>query len=472
MLSTTAPSWFQGIGKREVTAVGTAFASVVAIALLGGDLSTEGRIAIAVFALAIVGWTMTQLGESFVALSAAVALVISGVVSSDELYATLGDDLVWLLVSAFIIAAVVKTSGLAEVLAQSSVGRVRSVGALFHGITLFIAATALVVPSTSGRAALLLPVFLALAAILKDERITRALALAFPTAILLTAGGSLIGAGAHLVAADFVAKTGHGSFDYLDWLLIGMPLALLSSHAATELILRTMLTGEERLRALDLGPPKTLMLDRQQTAQLAIVAGTVGLWMTNRFHGFDLAIVALISAVALTLPRVSGVSMKKAVKSVEWDLLLFLAATILMGQALLRTDADEWLVSGFVALAGGALAGSTVAISFLVATVAVLAHLVITSRTTRVTVLLPAFVLPVAALGHDPVPLILLTVFGTGFCQTMMASAKPVAIFGNVEAPTYTPQNLVHFSLAFMPVMLVLLMTANLLLWPALGIGR
>lgn len=457
--------------RSTAIACGATLAVVALVWLVPGTLSLPGRIALAVFALAVIGWTLTKLGDTVVALAAAAALVLSGIVTTKQFYATLGNDLVWLLFSAFVIAAVLKTSGLAEKLVLSAVGGFRSVPALMHGVTIVVVATALVIPSTSGRAALLLPVFLALAAVLGNAAVTRALALVFPTVILLSAGGSLIGAGAHLVASDFAARAGHRAFDYLDWLLLGMPLAIAASHIATEMILRMMLTPEQRGMRLDLGPRSRLSLDRQQKLQLVVVAVTVGLWVTTRLHGIEIAIVALLAAVAITLPGASSVNMKKAAKSVEWDLLLFMAATLLMGQALLNTDADEWLASGLLKLVGGSIGKSTLLVSLMVAVVALLAHLVITSRTTRVTVLVPSFVLPVAALGYDPVPLILLTVFGTGFCQTMTVSAKPVAIFSNIEVPTYSAQDLLTFSVRFMPVMLVLMMANWLVLWPALGIG-
>ena len=118
-----------------------------------------------------------------------------------------------------------------------------------------IAATAFVIPSTSGRAALMLPVFLALAQRIDSQRIVRALALLFPTVILLSAAGSLTGAGAHIVAVDFMARAANERIDYLGWMAMGLPFALLSSAFAAAAILRLFLTQEEASRRLDLAPP-------------------------------------------------------------------------------------------------------------------------------------------------------------------------------------------------------------------------
>ena len=63
--------------------------------VLPHDLADEPRIALAVTALAIVGWTLTSLPDSVVAVSAALALVLTGVVPDTQLYATLGRELVY-----------------------------------------------------------------------------------------------------------------------------------------------------------------------------------------------------------------------------------------------------------------------------------------------------------------------------------------------------------------------------------------
>src|SRR5690606_36766047 len=102
---------------------------------------------------------------------------------------------------------------------------------LVHLLTAALLATAFAVPATSGRAALALPVFLALARVLADRpALVRMLALLFPTVILLSAVASLIGAGAHLITVQLLTTAGHEGLDFANWLILGLPLALVSSH--------------------------------------------------------------------------------------------------------------------------------------------------------------------------------------------------------------------------------------------------
>jgi sodium-dependent dicarboxylate transporter 2/3/5 len=120
--------------------------------------------------------------------------------------------------------------------------------------------------------------------------------------------------------------------------------------------------------------------------------------------------------MALTLRPFAPLSMKQAVKSVEWQLILFLAATTLMGQALIETGAASGLLQPLlIALPRDALAHSgTVAV--LVTAIALLSHLLITSRSARATVLIPLLAPPLAALGYDFGAVAVLIVMGTGFC--------------------------------------------------------
>ncbi len=114
------------------------------------------------------------------------------------------------------------------------------------------------------------------------------------------------------------------------------------------------------------------------------------------------------------------------------------------------------------------LATNTAFAVVFVTLIAVSAHLVITSRSARAAVLIPAVALPVAAFGHDPALIVMVATLGTGFCQTMMASAKPVAIFGTVERETYQPADLLRLAVPLMPVFAGILATSALLVWPLL----
>ncbi len=438
---------------------------------LGLPLDGRAKTALTVFALAIVGWCLTDLDDTLIALAAAAALVLCGLTSSRNLHAALGNELTWLLIGAFIIAAVLRASGLTERLAAAVLSRAGSVRALFLATSGVIVATALFVPSTSGRAALLLPVYLALAAGIDDRRIRRALALLFPTVILLSAGGTLIGAGAHLIAIEMIQRSGGPGHGYLGWLLLGMPLALLASFGAAFTILFAFLRPAERAQVIELPSASAEPLSGQQRYIGALVLLVVIGWCTQPLHGVDAALVTLCGAIALTLKPLAPLSMKQAVKSVEWQLILFLAAATLMGQALIETGAASGLLQPALAALPSDALTHPARVAALVVTIALLSHLLITSRSARATVLIPLLAPPLAALGYDFGAVAILTVMGTGFCQSLPVSAKPVALYADLEHETYRPRDLIGLSLLLLPMMGGLLMAFSLWIWPLFGLS-
>lgn len=444
----------------------------VATALWFGptELSVSGRLTLIAFAAATIAWALLRLPETTVALAAALGLVATGAVQPADLYAGMGNDLIWLLVGAFVLAAVLRQSGLAQRLALRALAGTGSVRALFYRITALICATAFVIPSTSGRAALLLPLFLALAAGLRDAALVRALALLFPSVILLSACASLLGAGAHLVAVDFIARLGLPAIGFFEWALLGLPFAIASSLLACALILRLFVGGDASRLPVALPPPASDPATREQRHVLLIVLATVAFWASAGLHQVDAAIVALAGALVATSRRITGISLKEALKSVEWNLILFLALTLVLGHALIDSGAAHWVARNTVATLPPWVLSNPPLVVVFAAVAAMLSHLIITSRSARAAVLIPTLALPLAAVGIEAAALIFLTVVASGFCQTLNVSAKPVALYAKLEVPTYAPADLMRLSLWLMPFFAALLIVFSLWVWPLLGL--
>lgn len=450
-------------------AVATALVLLVAIELGLSDIDTPARRALMIFAVAIVGWTMTPIDDTFVALAAAVAMALLVAGSPEDLFRALGDNLIWLLVAAFIFAAAFRACGLADVLVRKVVQRAKSVRAMFHALTAILIGGAFIIPSTAGRAAMMLPVYTAIGAKLSDT--TRvALALLIPTAILLSAFGSLVGAGAHIAAVEMLNRTEGVSVSFAYWTLLCLPFALLSTFLATELILRLFLTRHER--AADLAPieiegPEIRVVCQPVIWILALVL--LG-WLTEPWHGIDETLIAIIGALLITAPRIGPISLKEGLKQVDWNLLVFLAAIISLAQTMIKTDlADQLLDGPFGDVEEVGL--PPLAMVALVAAAGMALHLVVHSRTARVAAMLPPVLLLADEADLNPVSMMLVTVAATGFCQTLMVSAKPVILFGKIEGPTYTQADLLRLSAALAPIHLALIVLFAGFVWPWLGVG-
>ncbi|GGO58475.1 MULTISPECIES: SLC13 family permease [Streptomyces] len=455
--------------------------SLCALLVVPGNfpgLSGDARLTLAVFALATCAWIGTPIDDTYIALGAGLALTATGVISSDTLFGTLGDETVWLLICAFVLAAAVARSGLAGRAAAFLVSGARSVRQLTHLTTAALVVTAFAVPATSGRAALALPVFLALAKVLADrKRLVVMLALLFPTVILLSAVATLIGAGAHLITVSVLWESTGERIGFTQWLLLGLPLAIASSHLAAEAVLWTTTRRADRKGPIhitaddiqahveDTEQPVTGPWEPAETRCALLLATVVALWCSEPLHQVPPAVVALIGAVVASSPALGTVRLKDALRTVPWSLLLFMAATMAMGVALADSGAAKWLVSGLpVDLSPWLFLASVIAVS-------TAAHLVLQSRSARSSVLVPLVVAAAVGAGVNPVAAALASTAAAGFCHTLPASAKPVTLFAEIPGtPTYTPRDLLRLSAVLAPLTAALVLLFALAVWPLLGV--
>ncbi|MFJ8532643.1 SLC13 family permease [Streptomyces sp. NPDC093591] len=438
-------------------------------------LGADARLTLAVFALATCAWIATPVDDTYIALGAGLALTVTGVISSDTLFGTLGDSTVWLLICAFVLAAAVTRTGLAGRAAAFLVGGARTVRQLVHLTTAALVVTAFAVPATSGRAALALPVFLALAKVLSDrKRLVVMLALLFPTVILLSAVATLIGAGAHLITVSVLWQATGERIGFTEWLLLGLPLAVASSHLAAEAVLLTTTRRADRKGPVHITPEQIQEHSddpvtgpwSQAEKRCALLLGTVVLlWCSEPLHRVPPAVVALIGAVVAASPALGTVHLKDALKTVPWSLLLFMAATMAMGVALADSGAAKWLVDG---LPTGISPLLFLAVVIVVSTAA---HLVLQSRSARSSVLVPLVVAAAVGAGVNPVAAALASTAAAGFCHTLPASAKPVTLFSDIPGtPTYTPRDLLRLSAVLAPLTAALVLLFAVAVWPLLGV--
>jgi di/tricarboxylate transporter len=182
--------------------------------------------------------------------------------------------------------------------------------------------------------------------------------------------------------------------------------------------------------------------------------------------------VALAGALVVTVKRLTGVSMKEALKGVEWSLILFLAATLTLGEALLASGAAEWIAERALLVLPAAVRAQPAWLLAAVVPVAMLSHLVIASRSARAAVLIPTLALPLAVQPAQAALLILVATVAKGFCQTLTVSAKPVALYAAAgDGERYSDADLMRLALALMPVFALIVFASVLWLWPALGVA-
>jgi anion transporter len=461
-------SWRWAIGAVPVLALLAALGIGV---MMPATLTGQARLALFGFGLAVVLWSLTTLNAAYVALGAVLLLVLGGALEQDELFEALESDVIWLMIGAFILGAAVQETGLAARLTGLVARRARSVGGMIWLVTIVLLPSAFLIPSTSGRAAVALPVFRSLSDAAADRQVTRTLALLIPTVILTSTIASLTGAGSHLIANDLLDEMADVKLSFTDWLLYGAPFGIVASLLSAWIIGRLFLDRDRRARPLDLKAKAAAPLSRAERVTLAAILASVTLWSTEPLHGLEIATVSVLAALVLTVPGFGVIAWKDGLKAVSWNLVLFVGAALVLGEALIETGAAEWLIAGAFRASGLSEGGSAAFLVLAIALVTLTSHLYMTSHVARAAALVPPLLYLGGALGLEPAAVMFIGTVGMDYCLTFPVSSKALLMFQEADRDSWVPADLLRLSAALLPVHAALMVIFYFAWWRPLGLA-
>lgn len=405
-------------------------------------LPAEGQKAIAIFVFALIMWVTCPVPIFITSLIVIILLSVTGTWSEKNVLGTLGYDVIWLMVSAFVLTSAMIKSNLARRFALFMVTRFGKTPKKTLFILVFINfALAFFVPSTTARATLMVPICIILLEVYKaipgESNFGRVMMLQGVQADALATSGVMTATAGNIIAVGFINDLTGSSIGYMDWLLAGMPTAIITMAITFFIGLRlfsfkgeaTFSDGIGRLsRELNsMGNISTIELKT-----LTIFLVTVVLWATSDYHqswfGFEISVymTAIMAATWCLLPRFGILSWPEA--NIKWDLMLFAAGAYAAGNALEKTKGAEWMI-GKVVTSLGLENMSHTAVYILVIFISMYSHLIFTSKTVRVTILIPSFIALAKTLGMDPVGLALAAALTTTYTITLPPHSKVNAIY-------------------------------------------
>ena len=273
--------------------------------------------------------------------------------SLKDLLQPFGSSVVFLLLGGFILAGAILQSGLAKRLTFLVLLRI---GATTRRITLGIVLAnvmlAFLIPSTTARAAILLPPCLSLIELFQDHpcrKFAANLLLTLTTTCSTISAGILTGTITNPVVNEFLEQQDLPAFSYLEWLQLGFFPALLLTLGSWALIQACyppesplVPGGKQYLRTEleKMGP-----MDRRQKKVLLVFLLAIFFWMTGDFFQIDAATTCLASALLLLLPGVDGLSWKEAASHINYDILLVAGGGISLGNLLMENGTAAWLAN-------------------------------------------------------------------------------------------------------------------------------
>ena len=354
-------------------------------------------------------------------------------------FGALGFDIIWLMVSAFVLTSAMSATNLGKRIAlylttkfAKTPTQVLVVFVIVNYILAFF------VPSTTARASLIVPIALIILEIYKavpgKSNFGRLLMLqgvqnnAFATSVVMTATS------AQVLAIGFINEQAGGDVGYMEWLLGSLPQAINTTVIAFIVGMCLYKYKDEMTGAMG-GAAETLKKQLEELGPISvrekkalfIFLLTLFLWATGDYQeawfGFEISTeqTAVLGMLLCLLPGIGVISWKEA--NIKWDLMIFSAGAYAVGNAVDDSGAASWLIGNLVEAIGlDRMNPSLVAVILIFITV--FSHMIFTSKTVRTTILIPAVITLAQGLGIDPVPLALVCAFGISTTITLPPHSK------------------------------------------------
>ena len=276
------------------------------------------------------------------------------------LFSGFASTAVWLIISGFIIGSAISSSGLDKRLASVIAPHLTlSYPRLILGLVMSAVLLGFIMPSSVGRAVVLIPVGMALAkgvgfASGSNGRkgIATALAIAcnMPSFAVLPANiPNMILAGASESLFDI-------HFGYMEYLLLHFPiLGIVKSLLIVVLVLVIFPDKISKAQEGDLIQEnndfnldeKANVDSKLQKKVGLLLAVTLLFWMTDSIHGVSSAWVGLTAAIILLLPKWGVVEPKSFSRSVDFGTVVFVAAALGLGTLVNTSGVGEFMGQAF-----------------------------------------------------------------------------------------------------------------------------
>jgi di/tricarboxylate transporter len=290
----------------------------------------------AVVLITLVFWSTGVLPPYLSSLVFFALVVIFGLIEPNILFAGFGSTAVWLIISGFVIGAAITQSGLGKRLATLIAPYVTgSYPRLIGGLVFSAMALGFIMPSSVGRAVVLIPIGMALAEKVgfgrgSNGRLGIATSLAISCnmpsfAILPSNIPNMILAGS--------SETLFGiSFGYTEYLLLHFPiLGIIKSALVVWLVLKIFPAQiNHNVTTSGSEPPEDFDFKLQRKVGW-ILGLTLLFWMTDSIHGVNAAWVGLVTAIVLLLPKYGVVETKSFNGSMDFATIIYVAAALGLG---------------------------------------------------------------------------------------------------------------------------------------------
>ena len=405
-------------------------------------LTVQGQRALAVFWLAFILWLCMPIPVWLTSLIAIALLGLTGAWDYKQAFYQFGNEVIWLMVAAFVIASALESSGIGKRLAYWMASKVMKRASItLLGLIVLDYLLAFIVPSTTARAAIMLPIALMICeayGVGPGSNFGKLVMLQRPIANNLATSNIMTATAPQILAWGFLLTLAGVEVSWSGWFIAQLPIILVTLVAMWLLgmiLWRPEVTepkgGAERLKEelRKLGP-----MTYKEKYTLAVFALTVFLWATDKWHtkmffGYKIpySLTAVIAAILLFLPKYGVLTWKEA--KIPWDLMIFSAGAYAVGLALEDTGAARWMAMKIIRALGLSPQTSAYKIYCALLGVMLFSHIFFSSKTVRTCIFIPLYIIFAQELGIPPAMIALPAAFAISWTISLPFNCKPNLIY-------------------------------------------
>lgn len=316
-------------------------------------MPVEARHGGALAAAGIALWATGLVAEHITALIFFAVAMVFEVAGARTVFSGFASPALWMLFSGSIIGAAVQQTGLGSRIANAIS---RRFGASYSGVLLGIMLVAVILtflmPSSTGRMVLLMPISLSLATAFgfsHGQKGYTGIVMITALSVFLLGFGILPANVPNLVmlgAADTIQNT---DLVYGEYLLLHYPVLSLLKAVVIFFAVRFMFPDEVTIPTD--GQADSSPMSRDEKMLILIICATLVLWTTDFWHGISPAWVALGGAIACLLPPFRLINPDETNKITPMRPLLYIGGILSLGAVVAETGFADHAAQAFLAVA-------------------------------------------------------------------------------------------------------------------------
>jgi anion transporter len=457
---------------RSKPLAGILLSVAVAVALWFAPLpglSPAGHKTLVVTLFTVIWWIFNVVPPAYATLLMLLSYLMLGLATPDVVFRIWTLPLMWLIIGAFLIAAAVTKSGLAERVAYFFMIRYatsyRSLIVLTYVLGFVLS---FLIPHPFPRALLMMSLIRAIVQKSGMNKVDAA-SLGLSVFVATTATSTILLTGDSTLNIATVGFSGL-TLSWLDWakymavpgiaaslLMLGLHLLVFKQTGPANIDRAALLLEQQNL-----GPMR-----RTEIVTLVWILVALLLWTTDFIHHIDPAWVALLVVVGLSLPKLGDVLDARDISTgINWPIVFFVMGALAIGTVGKLTGMSDWLAGSlmpatppqnpyaFAALVGGAT---------------MLIHMVLGSALACMSIVAPPMVHYAVSAGWSPlVPALL--VYTAVAIHYILPFQHVAILLGQGETGGYSTRHVLKYGLPLTLITLIVLIPIEVTWWLILGL--